>query len=135
MLLPMMSAVFAMMLPLNPGADQTVLTQLFKAGVETSFEGRPPERNGSTHLWMGSECVSILGVREPSGDRAAYRILWSEAALLTTSDDSVVGVKGLTPPREAPLEAATLFRFKDSQTAQTAREAMLRLKTACTPQR
>lgn len=134
MLLPLLTAL-AVLIPLNPDADQTALKQLFKDGVDTAFVQRPPERNGVVRIWMGSQCLSIIGVREPSGANGAYRLFWSEAAIVPTSDDLVVAVSGFKPAEEQTLEHPTLFRFRDAQTAETARLAMTRLKTACTPQR
>jgi len=133
--LPVMFAAMVMMAPLDPGADQVALKQLFKDGVDTAFVQRPPERNGVVRIWMGATCLSIIGVREPSGANAAYRLFWSEAAIVPTSDDLVVAVSGFKPAEEQTLEHPTLFRFRDAQTAETARLAMTRLKAACTPPR
>lgn len=134
MLLPL-TAAFMIMAPLDVGADQATLTQLFKEGVDTSFVQRPPERNGVVRVWMGAECLSVIGVREPSGVDGAYRIIWSSAVIAPSSGDSVVGVSGFKPAKELPLEHPVLFRFKDAQTAKAAREAMQRLQAACVPQR
>lgn len=135
MLLPLLSAAFVVMAPLDQGADQATLTRVFKAGIDTAFEQRPPERNGAVHTWIGAECVSIIAVREAAGERAAYSINWSGASIVPATDGLTVAVKGLKPARQDPLEHATLFRFKDADTAATARRAMERLKAACTPQR
>jgi len=74
-------------------------------------------------------------VREASGDRAAYSVNWLGASIVPATDDLTVAVEGLKPARQDPLEHATLFRFKDAETARAARTAMERLKAACTPQR
>lgn len=135
MSLPLLTTAFVMMAPLDQGADQATLAQLFRTGVETRFEQRPAEHAGAVHTWIGAGCVSIIAVRESSGARSAYSIQWSGASIAPASGERVVAVKGFRRAQEPVPEQATLFRFKDAETASTARAAMERLQAACTPQR